>query len=286
MDDYNKYFLKKDIINSVLYNIKLSNIYTCKMHIEKIYDDECTCFSNNDLKIKRLINSYVYISMNVSRPINNELIAQIFYLLNNEIVDVNLSEKIIEMYYQNRDQSIYYIASLIHLFIINNIKLRNNEFAFLISSLIFLKHNKRMIVLYDVYREKYEKIIINNNLSKLILFLYQVEKKFPQKNLKKISFNDIVCVIKKNKKSIISRFNVLKLYLFGSFAKRTNNENSDIDFLVILDENLINIERLEQISLLKEYLSKLFECSVDVLDFTFALKELGENEIEHIITLI
>lgn len=81
-------------------------------------------------------------------------------------------------------------------------------------------------------------------------------------------------------------FNISKLYLFGSFAKGTNNEDSDIDFLVILDDSLINIERLEQISLIKEYLSELFECSVDVLDFTFALRELGENEMEHIITLI
>ena len=89
-----------------------------------------------------------------------------------------------------------------------------------------------------------------------------------------------------HKKYLVDTFHIRKLYLFGSFAKGTNNENSDIDFLVILDESLINIERLNQIELIKEYLSELFECSVDVLDFTFALKELGENEIEHALTLI
>lgn len=178
MNDYNKKLLRKDIIISVLYNIKLNNVYTCKEKVEKILDNQCLCLSNEEFKIKRLINSYIYMCMNSNQSINIELLGQMFYLLNNEMIDESLSKKIVEMYYQNIDNSIYYITSLIHLYIINNIKKRNKEFAFLISSLIFLKHNKRMIVLYDVYREKYEEIIIQNNLSNLILFLYRVERKF------------------------------------------------------------------------------------------------------------
>ena len=59
-----------------------------------------------------------------------------------------------------------------------------------------------------------------------------------------------------HQEELVNNYYIDKLYLFGSFAKGTNDENSDIDFLVILDEDLINIEKLEQISVLKEYLSE------------------------------
>lgn len=149
-----------------------------------------------------------------------------------------------------------------------------------------LKRNQSIIIPYEFLHKNYKRAIVSKNNDILSRFFLSIEYKINDVIPCKYSKDEIIKKTKQIKEELIVRFNIRKLYLFGSFAKGTNNENSDIDFLVILDEDLINIERLEQISILKEYLSELFECSVAVLDFTFALKELGENEIEHALTLI
>lgn len=42
--------------------------------------------------------------------------------------------------------------------------------------------------------------------------------------------------INKFVKSIVLEYNPVKIVLFGSYAKGTNNENSDIDIAVVVDE--------------------------------------------------
>ena len=84
----------------------------------------------------------------------------------------------------------------------------------------------------------------------------------------------------------MARYHVEKLYLYGSFAKNTMNKNSDIDFLVMLEEDIINIEKERIIKELIEYLTKEIGIKVDIIDFTHAMKVLEINEMENIITLI
>ncbi len=49
---------------------------------------------------------------------------------------------------------------------------------------------------------------------------------------------------------------------------------------------MINRERNEIIENLIRYFESEFNSDVDVLDFSYALENLGENEMENIITLI
>ena len=76
---------------------------------------------------------------------------------------------------------------------------------------------------------------------------------------KTITTNKIINILK-NHKDEIHRYGVIKIGLFGSFAKGSSNKRSDLDFLVEFEEpsfdnymNLIN------------YLEKLFGRKVDVL---------------------
>lgn len=54
---------------------------------------------------------------------------------------------------------------------------------------------------------------------------------------------DIVNIIKKYIDEISKKFEVEAVYLFGSYAKGTNHQDSDIDIAVILksDENTIDL---------------------------------------------
>lgn len=231
-----------------------------------------------------MVNSLNYLFNNINQEFDEEIIKALYYLFTNTLIDKTIANEIVKLYYKNIDNSAYYLSALVHLFII---KTTNNiEFAFIVSELIMLKKNKNVIIPRTYSHGDYTDAIVNKDLSLLVRLMFEMEYICNQKYPCKYSRAEVIKKIKLYKEYLIDTFNIKKLYLFGSFAKGTNNENSDIDFLVILDESLINIERLNQIELIKEYLSELFECSVDVLDFTFALKELGENEIEHALTLI
>lgn len=48
---------------------------------------------------------------------------------------------------------------------------------------------------------------------------------------------DILKVIKKYVKEISKHYNVQEVYLFGSYAKGTNNKDSDIDIAIIINSD-------------------------------------------------
>lgn len=276
----------KFISKIVYYISKLLTLNMPKETIDQILYDKTRCLTEDEFFIKGLINSLVFLLNNTNQSFNEEILNKLYYLLTNTLIDKEIVNKIIQLYYENIDNSTYYLAALIHLCITSNIKENAIEYAFIVSKLIMLKKNNTLLIPYEFSHQKYNQAIRNNDLSLLFRVFLEIENHLKEGAPCKYTKKEIIEKVKQLKEHLKAKFNIRKLYLFGSFAKGSNNENSDIDFLVILEEDLINIERLEQISLLKEYLSKLFECSVDVLDFTFALKELGENEMEHIITLI
>ena len=74
--------------------------------------------------------------------------------------------------------------------------------------------------------------------------------------------------------------------MFGSFAKGNNTEKSDLDFVVIFNESLINKEKNDMINNMKNYLSNEFDCDVDLLDFSYALNTFDKSQMEYLITLI
>ena len=280
--------MKKDkFINKIVFYIFVLCEYKIpKERIEQIANDEIRCLTEKELIAKRLINSLNYVFNNMNQTFNEEILNQSYYLLTHTLIDKEIVNKIVKMYYENYDNSAYYLTSLIHLFIIQNIKDKHIEFAFIISELIMLKKNKTLLIPREYSHQKYKQAILNNDFSLLLRVFFDIEYVTDNNHPCKYTKDEIIQKIKEIKNDFISKFDIRKLYLFGSFVKETNNEQSDVDFLVILSEKLINIERLEQIDRIKGYLSGVLECSVDVLDFTFALNNLGENEMEHTIALI
>lgn len=257
-----------------------------KEKINKVVDDETKCLTEEEKNIKRFSNSFNYLFNNVNQTFDNELINNSYYLLSNKQLSSEIVNKIISLYYENFDNSVYTLNSIIHLFIANNIEEKNIEFAFLISNYIMKKKDKGFLIPYEYSHIQYKRAIKGGNLSDLIRVLFDIEQIEIGKKPCKLTRQEIIDRIKEVKDELISKYEVKKLYLFGSFAKGTNKETSDVDFIAILKDNLINVERLDRIDEIKEYLNGILDCDVDILDFTYALKNLGENEMENVITLI
>lgn len=73
-----------------------------------------------------------------------------------------------------------------------------------------------------------------------------------------LSKNEIIEFLKTNKTTIEDRYKVKKIALFGSYAKGTATQNSDIDILVDMAPSFDNFFDL------KYFLEKNFDTKVDL----------------------
>ena len=233
-----------------------------------------------------MCNSSNYIFNNINQSFTEELIIQAYFLLANKLLDKEITTKIIELYYKNVDVAPHSLASLLHLYIVNNIAKNNIEFAFLISNYIMLKKDRWFLIPYEYCHIDYREAIENNDLSSLIRIFYDIELVKNDKRPCLLSRDEVIQKIKTIKEELVSIYCVDKLYLFGSFAKGNNTEKSDLDFVVIFNESLINKEKNDMIKNMKNYLSNEFDCDVDLLDFSYALNTFDKSQMEYLITLI
>ena len=277
---------EKNIINLILCITRYQKIDIVQEKIKYIFYDEFNLFSEQERFIKRLCNCSNYIFNNINQSFTEELIIQTYFLLTNELLKNGITTKIIELYYKNIDSAPHSLAALIHLYILNNIEENNIEFAFLISNYIMLKKDRWFLMPYEYCHNDYREAIKNNDISSLIRIFYDIELVKKEKKACLLSRDEVIQKIKFIKKELVSSYCVDKLYLFGSFAKGNNTEKSDLDFVVIFNESLINKEKNDMIKKVKEYLKNEFDCDVDLLDFSYALDTFDKSQMEYLITLI
>jgi predicted nucleotidyltransferase len=77
-----------------------------------------------------------------------------------------------------------------------------------------------------------------------------------------VTKDEILSFLKANKTYLHEHFHVEQIGIFGSFARNEANEQSDIDFLVVIDNYVSNYRETK--SELREYLAKQFDRKVDL----------------------
>ena len=276
----------KEIIKLIYFITKFRNDYVIYEYVKKIYYDFDNYTANIELLIKNICDSTNYIFNNINQSFTKELLIKAYFLLSNKLIDSAVVNKLIELYYKNIDVAPHSLAALLHLFIINNVEKNNLEFAFLISNYIMLKKGRWFLMPYEYCHNDYREAVKNNDLSSLIRIFYDIESVKKDKKPCLLSKDEVIQKIKYLKEELVTKYYIEKLYLFGSFAKGNNTEKSDLDFVVILNESLINNEKNEIITNVKKYLGNEFECDVDLLDFSYALNTFDKPQMEYLITLI
>lgn len=82
---------------------------------------------------------------------------------------------------------------------------------------------------------------------------------------------ELILSVIHEQKSQIERFGVVKLVLFGSFARDEQSESSDIDFLVEFSPNRGNYADFIK---LKHFLEDTFNTRIDVVEIHSVREEL------------
>jgi predicted nucleotidyltransferase len=87
---------------------------------------------------------------------------------------------------------------------------------------------------------------------------------------------EILQFLKENKQDLLSEFKLVKIGLFGSFARDAANERSDIDILVEFEPDTENL--FEKKSALKALIQKRFHKDVDICREKY-IKPYFKNQI-------
>lgn len=243
--------------------------------------------SKEEIEVKNFAEAYLYLTNNTNQILTTTIINKAYYLLTDIMLEEEKSKKILKVYYQNYDETSHYLAALVHFVVLDSVIERSVEFAFMISNLIMLKKQRYPLIPYIFMYDAYFKAIADRNLNKLMFIYAEIEAgSKPKYNPKELNQEYIITEIKLCKSILKRKYNVKKLYLYGSYAKQKTSMTSDLDLLVIYDKNLINFERCRNNDQLIKFLSERFQITVDLLDFTHAMTNLDINEMENVITLI
>jgi predicted nucleotidyltransferase len=73
---------------------------------------------------------------------------------------------------------------------------------------------------------------------------------------------DLLDFLKSNRELLRSQFHVIKIGLFGSFARNEQTPQSDIDLIVELDSNVADVHELK--NGIREYISSRCNRNVDL----------------------
>lgn len=281
-------------------NIKIKHFYRFIEFISKllgkklpherfklISTDNYKAESKNELEIKKIADSYAYLLNNINQSLTTNIIKNSYYILTEKLLEDEIVQNILKVFYQNYDEGPHFLAALIHFAVLENIKENKIEFAFMLSNLIMYKKKRKPFIPFEVMYDSYFKAIREKDINKLMRVFASMEAydRGVKENIN-LKAEDILKTIKEIKEILKAKYKVKKLYLYGSFAKEMTNINSDLDFLIIYEDNIFNFERLRLNEKLREYLANKLQIHIDLIDFTHALTNLDICEMENIITLI
>ena len=91
------------------------------------------------------------------------------------------------------------------------------------------------------------------------------------------SDNLVIEGIKRKKTELFSKYNIRKIGIFGSFAKNTQREDSDID-LVVISKDFQEKDFWQRINVLSEAIYEIF-VPIEAMAFTPEEWERGDSSI-------
>lgn len=254
--------------------------------IKEIIFNRYAIESKEEIKIYDLSNSYIYLLNNSNQRVDQHILKQSYYLLASEELDENIISKIMEMIYLNVDKSIFYLAAILHFYILGTKLEKKKEYAFILSNYLILKKTTNPIIINSSNINQYESIIKSQDSNKLSLLFFLSTKKYKNITYSDVTLEEILNKLKKIKNIIQNEYKVKKLFIFGSITRDILLPCSDIDLIVIFEELTTNYEQKSFVGKLKKYLEEVFNREVDILNFSSALKNYDITDLEKMITVI
>ncbi len=225
-------------------------------------------------RAKNYLDAFNYLINNKNSVLTSLILSKFFFIMNHKEVDLNILKRLSSYYFYLDESSEIKKALKFHLYAFKEMCFLSHEERLVSSLILFnfvlLKNNIPCVQLVMQELQKYEELRDKEDFDALYDFMYEVIKnnKFQDKKyyklLKELDIKKIKKRILKDKEMLKNKYQVKSIYVFGSFSKKIERIDSDIDMALRLSLDLEEQEKEEILKELKTYFYKVFKRFVDI----------------------
>lgn len=263
---------------------------------KKVIYNEISCNTIFFEKVKRYFDGTMYLLNNTENTFTEDILNTFLYIIGIRKSDSFLRLKIVSKYFELRTLPTLEKSIEFHLFVYRELIGYDEETRLFISLIFFnfvLVKDKvpcihfvktdlaKYVNLRDRYLDSGDKEIYEFIL--ICLCKAKFQEKFYYKNLEQITLSDLKRRFLIDKESIKTSYKFKHLYIFGSFSKGAERIDSDIDCVIMFNEDLSYDEKTNLSENFKNDYYKVFNRFVDTHEIyeyldDHCLKEFSKSE--------
>lgn len=240
--------------------------------------------NKSEYLIRSINDCRLFLQDNISYLIDRNLFIKSYFLLTGKKLYNKKAERLVYVYYQYKDEEDFIVELIYELNSV--IKYKKVEYALLLLNYFFVRKNGYEIrIPQSKFKELKMMFKDKEYISKNIEFIKSVSKKIDRRN-KRLSLNKIIKFFNMNKEQIINTYSIKNIFLFGSYAERTNNFYSDLDLLVIFNKEVMSMDAIDLRNKFICFLENKLDIGVDVLLFEDSIKVIDPMSLNKTIKII
>lgn len=231
-----------------------------------------------EAKFKMAYDSFMFLVFNRQNQLSTYILNSFFQILLGTKFDEAICLKICNKFYFLYDETPIDKAILFSMYIYEELSEIDNENRLLISLIMFnycLITNDIPCVQFlgsDIkkYIELIEEYKISKDMQNLYLFIVELFNKqaYQDKthyiNNVNVDIKEVFSELYLNRENIKSKYGIKNIYLYGSFSKTKNRMDSDFDFIVAFNLDLLVEEKEKLKSQFNEYIYSKFHRYSDI----------------------
>lgn len=240
--------------------------------------------NKSEYLIRSINDCRLFLQDNISYLIDRNLFIKSYFLLTGKKLSNKKAERLVYVYYQYKDEEDFIVELIYELNSV--IKYKKVEYALLLLNYFFVrKKGYEIRIPQSKFKELKMMFKDKEYISKNIEFIKSVSKKIDRRN-KRLSLNKIIKFFNMNKEKIINTYSIKNIFLFGSYAERTNNFYSDLDLLVIFNKEVMSMDAIDLRNKFICFLENKLDIDVDVLLFEDSIKVIDPMSLNKTIKII
>lgn len=240
-------------------------------------------------RMKNHYDAYCYLLNNYKNPLSKGILKKFFYIIDEKEPANDMVTRIATKFF-NLNNLPPFERAVDFCFESYRLMPEFDENEKIIVSLMFynLCLAKGNISINSFLEKDYKEIEARiSNKNELLNYLIGVnknnktQKKNDYRGLETISFSQIYSILKDEQK-LLESYGIKHLFIFGSYAKNAERIDSDVDLLVIMNQDLTNKEKEDNLIILSDMFYKKTNHFVDFMEISDYLNDTIIKELNDV----
>ncbi len=256
-----------------------------KIRAKEIILDEEAPINISEYLLKQITDSHNYLMNHTSDILDDYIFKTSYYLLTNTKLSDKKCQRLKQLYYLYKNFDLCEVIVEVVYEIGKSISFRKLEYALLLVNYFFVKKYGYQIKIPQIRHKDIRKMFNSKEQIFEILMVFISISKPENKSINQINTETIISFFRDNQKYFINKYSIKNLYIFGSRSNKTEHPNSDLDLLIVFDDNIMSMDAILNRNKLVDCIEEKLKVSVDILFFKDAIKVIDTLSLNKILTI-